>query len=72
MVEHPVVMPEAIRPVSVLSAGGAIAMTPRQNGGGAVPGLDAAALVRAVPGPDVQEVRTVRALPAVHSRSTTP
>jgi hypothetical protein len=63
MVEHPVAMPEARRPVSVLSAGGNIAMTPRQNGGGAARSLDAAALVRALPGPVVREVRTVRALP---------
>jgi L-asparaginase len=65
MVEHQAEMPEDFRPVSVLSAGGTIAMTPRQDGGGAVPSLDAAALVQAVPGLAVDEVRTVRALPGV-------
>jgi L-asparaginase len=58
-------MPELSRSVSVLAAGGTIAMTPRQDGGGAAPGLDAAELVAAVPGLEVGEVRTVRSLPGV-------
>ena len=40
-------------------------MTPGQKGSGAAPTLDAAALVAAVPGLAVDEVRTVRSLPSV-------
>ena len=65
MVEHWVPMPKLLRSVSVLAAGGTIAMTPRHTGSGAAPTLDAAALVAAVPGLAVDEVRTVRSLPGV-------
>ena len=58
-------MPKLLRSISVLAAGGTIAMTPRQKGSGAAPTLDAAALVDAVPGLRVDEVRTVRSVPSV-------
>ena len=65
MVEHWAAMPKLSRPITVLAAGGTIAMTPPQPGSGAAPSLDAAALVTAVPGLAVDEVRTVRSLPGV-------
>ena len=65
MVEHCAAMPKLSRSINVLAAGGTIAMTPRQDGGGAAPALDAAALVAAVPGLEVDEVRTLRSLPGV-------
>lgn len=58
-------MPKLSRSIHVLAAGGTIAMTPGHPGSGAAPTLDAAALVAAVPGLAVDEVRTVRSLPGV-------
>lgn len=65
MVEHWGAMPKLLRSITVLAAGGTIAMTPRQKGSGAAPALDAADLVAAVPGLVVDEVRTIRSMPSV-------
>jgi L-asparaginase len=53
------------RPISLLAAGGTIAMAPGRDGRVA-PALDAAAIAAAVPGLTVDAARTVRTLPGVH------
>src|SRR3954453_8429925 len=58
----------ALLPVTLIAAGGTIAMA-AAGGGGAVPALDAAAMVAALPalrGRDDLEARTLTGAPGVH------